>query len=243
MTLVAKIISIAQKLITVADNVPKVFEAGKNSIVGDNRTNLSYYYQFLNANGEFNVDDYVWDEETGEEYPVYPEDDRTLWLENMDYPTATNKVTDFGEFYVVMREESLGWGVEHISAPIIKFNGVVDMSNSKTTIRDAWYSNKHTEDVGTVIFPKDEMSHVYAFESFLGLKHIKVEGKIRSSVYFSYCSELTYDSLMSIINALDNNVSGKKIHLNQNLVDRYFTENEWLSVIDSKPNWTFVMYK
>jgi hypothetical protein len=226
-----------------ADKVGEVYEAGKNSIVGDNRTNLSYYYQFLNANRDFDVNDYVWDEETGEEYPIYPEDDKELWLNNIDYPTATNKVTNFGEFYVVMREDTLGWGIEYISAPIIKFNGTLDMSNSTDYVRSGNYTNDYTEDLGTIIFPKEEKIVVYAFQYYSGLKHIKVEGKIYGDVYFSYCSELTYDSLMSIINALDNNVSGKKIQLNKRAVDKYFTEEEWLSVINSKPNWTFVMYK
>ena len=227
--------SIADKLTTIAENEEKIYNAGRNSVVGDNRTNLDYWYQWI-IGSDFDIFDYTYDEETEEEVPVLPEDDRGNWVNSLEYPTGTNKVTDFGYFFLGFREDYYMAGILPVTIPAIKFNGILDMSNARTTPASRWLGNKYTEDVGTIIFPKDGSRAVYAFENFQGLKHINVEEKIYGTVGFDRCP-LTKESITSIINALSSSAAGKTATFNEAAKEAAFTDEEWAELIATKPNW------
>ena len=199
----------------------------------DNRTNLSYWYQYLNA--DYNYDVWEWDEEWNS---IYPEDNIDNWLMSIDYPVGTHNVTDFCYFYAINRLNNDFMMTEDISIPTIKFNGVLDMSNGTQQVNGIGIPNHYTEDVGTIIFPTSGVG-THAFYNYYGLKHIRVKGKIYGDVSFPN-SPLTYESIMSIVNALDDNVTGKKVRFNAARLDECFPEDDWMAIVDSKPNWTFV---
>jgi hypothetical protein len=95
------------------------------------------------------------------------------------------------------------------------------------------------------------------FEGCTALENITIKGKFTSDVYFHWSTKLTKASITSIINALSDDVSGKKLQLSTTAVKSAFDaepvdwdgdgkkegwvgSQEWLDLIYSKSNWTIV---
>ena len=216
-----------------ADKVREVYESGKNSVVGDNRTNLNYWYQYLNADRKYDV--WEWDYEIDD--LIFPEDDIGNWIESLDYPTGTNKATNFNRFFSISRYTDAVMGMEDISIPTIKFNGVLDMSNNTQLLISAGGPyNFHTEDVGKIILPVHNVGF-HSFSKYAALKHIEVEGSFFGRINFSDCP-LTKASFTSVINALSSMASGQTATFKKTAKEAAFTEAEWQTLISTKPNWT-----
>lgn len=202
----------------------------------DNRTNLNYWYQYLNTDGKYDIRE--WDEEA-EDY-IIPEADINNWLESLDYPTGTNKATEFKYFYSIDRFNDSMMLDENISIPTIKFKGVLDMSNNNQTLHAASGNyNRHTEDVGTIILPSTGVAFSI-FYNYIALKHIKVEGEFFEQVNFPR-SPLTKESFTNIINALSSSATGKKAAFKKTAKEAAFTAEEWAALIATKPNWTITL--
>lgn len=82
------------------------------------------------------------------------------------------------------------------------------------------------------------------------LEEIRIEGKFGSDVNFRYGKYLTYESLLSIVNALSTTTTGKTITLNKIAVNNAFginvddvttypEESEWYILRNSRSNWNF----
>lgn len=90
-----------------------------------------------------------------------------------------------------------------------------------------------------------------AFQNARKLKHLKVTGKISVNGFNVQWSDLTRDSLMSIINALSSTTTDLTVTLSLNAVNNAFetetgladgsTGAEWLELIGSKPNCTITL--
>ena len=55
---------------------------------------------------------------------------------------------------------------------------------------------------------------------------------------FQWSSKLNKDSIISIFNALSPTTTGKSITLSKTAVNNAFTDEEWATLIATKPNWT-----
>ena len=98
------------------------------------------------------------------------------------------------------------------------------------------------------------------FQNCIALENITIKGKFANTVYFHWSTKLTKASIVSIVNALSDNVSGKTLQLSKTAVDEAFKfvsqfddgtsfevlgseENNpyWPQLRDSKPNWQITL--
>lgn len=79
--------------------------------------------------------------------------------------------------------------------------------------------------------------HGCAFGS--SLRELRVApNTIKSNISFSTDKLLSYETIQSIIGGLENTVSGKTLTLHKTAVNNAFTDEEWATLIATKPNWT-----
>lgn len=93
------------------------------------------------------------------------------------------------------------------------------------------------------------------FSGCTALENITIKGYFTGDVYFHWSKNLSKASIISIINALSDNVSGKKLQLSETAIKSAFNAEpmdwdgdgkkegwigaqEWLDLISSKSNWT-----
>ncbi|MBR5584210.1 MAG: hypothetical protein IKW21_06755 [Lachnospiraceae bacterium] len=81
------------------------------------------------------------------------------------------------------------------------------------------------------------------FESaFLGcgeLKDISISGTIGNDISFKDSTKLSQNSIVSIVLALSDSVSGKTLTLSRAAKEAAFTDEEWNDLIEFTTNWTF----
>lgn len=78
------------------------------------------------------------------------------------------------------------------------------------------------------------------FASCKSLTTITVKGTIATAVVMGSCP-LNRDSILSVVNALSNDVTGKTLSLNKAAVNAAFTTEEWDAVAATKSNWTITL--
>ena len=226
--------SIAEQLTTVAENVPKVYEAGQevknrawwNAITANNtRTIYSYGFSYVDFShvGGFNPP-----------YQIKPVGYSTHMFngtKNIDKITADaldfSQCTSLTSFF----DRS---GVREIE--------LID-SRGSTTIAGMFNENSTTSTVGKFILKSDGSQTVNnsSFYSAYGLTNIIFEGVFGQNVWFNYCGKLTKTSITSIVNALSPTASGKTLTLSSNAVKNAFgstTAAEWTALVGTKSNWT-----
>lgn len=72
------------------------------------------------------------------------------------------------------------------------------------------------------------------------LRDLVIEGTIGVSVAFGQ-SPLSKASLLSVITALSDNVTGQTVTFCKSAVEAAFSANMWATYLVKKPNWTFVL--
>lgn len=77
------------------------------------------------------------------------------------------------------------------------------------------------------------------FNACKSLEEIRFEGVIgQKGLNFQWATKLSHDSIESIINALSAATSGNTITISKTAKETAFTDEEWASLIATKPNWT-----
>jgi hypothetical protein len=191
--------SIAEKLVTIAENEQKVYEAGQQA-------EYDRFWDNYQRNG--NRKNY--------RYAFYGQG----WTLETFKPKYDLIVTDNGEFMfanshikcdLVELLEDLGVTLDLSKATSIsqclrgtyftRF-GELNFSNKKS-LNYVLDQNPYLETIDKLIISDDgTTTFVSTFASDWELKNITFEGVIGQDIDFKNCSKLTHDSLMSIINAL-----------------------------------------
>ena len=233
--------SIADKLTTVAENVPKVYEAGKSAEWNAfwdafqlNGTRTNYISAFYSAG----VGSGGWNDEI-----FKPKYDIKL-VGTCDSIFFRTDVTDFTKS---------GCGVEIDFSQATNFNkcfyassvervGVLDL-RKVSTLNDAFIYCNNLKIIEKIIL-KDGAGVTFSDQMFgyaNNLKEIRFEGPIRAGIRFEWQDKLSKESITSIINALCSSASGKTLRLKSAAVTSAFgstTAQEWLDLVATKPNWT-----
>ena len=91
--------------------------------------------------------------------------------------------------------------------------GVINLTKA-TGIVQVFYNCKTLVTIDELVMPSSlSVPNTNIFYSCTELRNIKISGKIGNAITFSPCNKLTHDSLMSIINALAQLTTSKKITL------------------------------
>lgn len=201
--------SVAEKLVTVAENVPKVYEAGKKSeydkfwdIYQDNGERSRYYYAFAgvgwNDNNFKPKYDLILIGSSIYCFTYSKITDLTELLNNAGVKMDTSNAADlrsFFEYSTVTR------------VPTIDFSGV-------TTLKNCFYEAKRLTYIEKLVL---KASHTFSsvFINCISLKDMTIEGTIGQNGFnVRYSKSLTVASLISILTALSKDstvASGKSI--------------------------------
>jgi len=93
------------------------------------------------------------------------------------------------------------------------------------TIKEMIVSEKTEFDITTFIIAES-------------LKNVTVTGVIGKDLFMGNCYFLSYDSIVSIINALSNTTSGLSVTFSEEAKLDAFVDDEWEALVATKPNWT-----
>ena len=227
--------SIAEKLVKIAENEQAVFEAGVKSEydrfwdVYQENGNMTYYaYAFAGVGWTQSV--------FKPKYNIVPVTPTSMF--------SSSRIVD-------IRPQTIGVDVDFskctsfyylCSNSTIKYIGVVDCSSaSPASLSYIFSSAKELVSVEKVIMP-EMVSAGFAdksFENAVKLEHIRIEGVIRRSTCLRWSVVLTKESITSIVQALSDTAEGQTITFSQTAKEAAFTDSEWAELIGTKPNWTF----
>ena len=235
--------SVAEKLTKVAENVPKVYEAGMSAEWNAfwdafqlNGTRTAYDYAFYSSGDQ--ARDGGWTDEIFKpKYDIRPKGTcysmffRTNIKDftksgcgvNIDFSQATN----FNSIFYASGAEAIG---------------ILDLKNAGA-LSNAFSYCPYLKIIEKIIL-KDDGSQVIETSMFTwtsNLEEIRFEGAIGSNINFQWQEKLTKASITSIVNALHGSASGKTLTLNSVAVSSAFgstTSQEWLDLVATKPTWT-----
>lgn len=80
------------------------------------------------------------------------------------------------------------------------------------------------------------------FSGCTALESIKIKGKFANDIYFHWSTKLKRASIESIVAALSDNVSGKKLQLSKTAVENAFpVSDDWSALVMAHQNWTITL--
>lgn len=226
--------SIAEKLTTVAENVPKVYEAGQEvknrawwDVVTANNTKTGYTYGFA----------YMDFSHVGGFNPPYKITAKGYSTNMFERVTGIDKIT--AEQLDVSQCTTLQYMFNSAGIGEIELIDTRGATNLSAMLNE----NSATHTVGKIILKSDGSQTISnsSFYSAYGLKNITFEGVIGQNIWFNYCGGLTKASIISIVNALSSTTSGKTLTLPTKAVTNAFgstTAAEWTALVGTKTNWT-----
>lgn len=237
--------SIAEKLTEIAENVQKVFDAGKKA------ENKEFWDEYQDRGNRQNYNHAFtglgWSEKNLK--PCYDIKPQNAVLMFRDFPLAIN-IQDYFESVGVDLDFSkcVHFTEMCLNSAITAFN-VIDTTSAPTSIAYIFSSAKNLKSVGLLRI-RNEGSQAFnsAFNNANSLEDITIEGVIGKDVDFKSCVKLSKASITSIINALSTTTSGPSITFSKTAVNKVFetsegvnngsTSTEWANLIATKSNWT-----
>lgn len=237
--------SIAEKLTTVAENVPKVYDSGKTAGIA------------IGKQAEY---DTFWDSYQSaakNQYRTYPAQFAGMgWDTNTFKPKYDIKPTNayllfynnyvFGDLVEILNGLGVSLDTSRITSAqymfwLARFSriGEIDLRSAQANI-GATTQTFSTANLITIdkLIVKD--SNIFASNMFSGassLANITIEGVVGDSISFKD-SPLTKASITSIINALSSTATGKTATFKKTAKEAAFTDDEWAALIAQKTNWT-----
>lgn len=76
------------------------------------------------------------------------------------------------------------------------------------------------------------------FTEAIALRNVEIEGVIGKTFSFKWSNKLSKSSITSIIAALSTATSGLSLTLSITAVGNAFTDEEWATLVNTRPNWT-----
>lgn len=233
--------SIAEKLTTVAEKIPKVYEAGKKVEYdifwdayqnGGNRTvyNHAFRYSCWN-NTNFKP-----------KYNIVPE--------SLDYGFALCDVADLS---VLLQKQGVVLDTSKCTSMTAAFQGSPNLKRVPKLDLSSITENKAINlfntcqklaEIEELVFSSAITNAGSMFNWCSALKKIKISGTIAVTIDLKHCP-LTAESLASVVEHLSSATSGKNATFLTSAVnnaDWSTTEYDgWDALIATKPNWTFTL--
>ena len=224
-----------------ADKVSEVYDAGKAYAYSnpqtptDGRECLTYWYAHLNFELGRIWDEY-WESESGD--TIIPANDEATWLDELEYPSGTSRVTIFDEALTTIAWIEDYFSNEAIGIPTKKFTGVLNME-AATSAHLLYGRGSKVRDAGTVILPKSPNFKTtrYTFGLMYNLTTIRFIGTIQND-FGIWDSPLDGDTIRHIVSILSDSVEGKTLTLNRMAVELAMPWEFWDELIATKKNWT-----
>lgn len=204
--------SIEEKLIEVAENVPKVYAAGYEKGKTDNDT-LDAFWDNYQGNGTKTdyrcaFAGYLWSDTTFKPKYSFSDIKFTCVINMFQYSNITtiNYDLDFSE--------CLGQYANYV------------------------FSNATVKKIQSVTLPKIDNTTI--FSNAKKLTSIRINGTTEYNFSFVDCP-LDKASIESVIGSLSTTTTGKTCTLNKAAVNAAFTAEQWETLTKPKENWTFTL--
>jgi hypothetical protein len=241
---------IASKLNVIAENMPKVYNAGYEKGKSEGGTDNYYDAFWDNAQDYGNRKHY---------YYAFG----CLFNENNFYPKYTlENLADVGYMFRYMqfrgdlaqRLDDLGIKFSFVTnnpsqvfrdMPYVTRLFTIDCTKATTVSSlNYWFmgdSSLQTIDKIILNNKNNKMpDFVETFGGCVALQNITFEGVIGNNIDFASCTKLSKDSIENVIGCLSENTTGKTATFSQTAVNNAFgssESDEWLSLKASKKNW------
>lgn len=242
--------SIAEKLQTIAENVPKVYNAGyeKGKSEGGTDTHYDTFWDSYQDNG--NRTDYFhafsgqgWNDETfNPKYPMKPVNAESMfgWSGISKIECGEGKAIDFvncTNLYDCFRS-------------MANLTEVGDINGANITSMNICFQDcRKLVKIGTITV-NEKTTFTNIFNLCISLTTVKFKGTIGKKIDLGYSALLSKESIVSTINALSDNTSDLSVSFSHTAVNNAFetsvgaadgiASEEWKNLIATKPNWTIV---
>lgn len=209
--------SIETQLVEIAENMPKVYNAGFEKGKAEGGINYDAFWDAFQNNGKATSYHYAFSynrfnmETFNPKYAIVGTSTGTS-LQNVFY---NNNVLTEINVDIDARSSS------HIGG---MFYGCINLKTIKKLFVD-----------GTTTGGGNN-----AFNKCSALTSIEIGGTIVMSWDMSFCP-LDKDSILSVFNALSTSATGKTCTFNKAAVNAVFTDEEWKALTDTKTNWTITL--
>ena len=244
--------SIQEKLTTISENVPRVYESGVAEgrtqewsdfwdATQKNGTRTTYYYAF--SGYQYNFDTFY------PKYDIRPQGGANNMFYNWSNDVLDNQVggslkARLEECGVVLDTSRVtnitsAFGYSHFSEiPIIDCTGL--------TVACSGVFNGAGEELTTIekIIVNESVSFINWFASCRGLVNLTFEGVIgQDSLNLAWSKKLNKASITSVVNALSTTTSGLSVAISKTAVKTAFnttdpsTCEEWLALRNTRSNW------
>lgn len=258
--------SAAEKLTKIAENMPKVYEAGKTAQYDEFWDNFQNYGKRTDYRYAF----YLWrDEYIRPKYKITPAnrtDDElvdSLLNEAGDYrqifygcpnlKKIEKKYFDFSQYETTVTAEAKGNYYTFANCKNLEEIEDIGLPPTRFYCTFRWCSKLHT-----IELLRSNENTVWdggstgSFHNCASLKNVRFEGIINSPISFPLCGKLTKESILSVISALadEPTTSKAEILFAKSAVDNAFKASdgtvgsqtdEWVAVVAEKSNWTFIL--
>ena len=232
--------SIAEKQMTIADNVAKVYDAGKNSeydafwdAFQKKGESNSYLCGFSGEGWTVNTFKPKYDISVGYGYMTFRNSriqaDLVSLCNDLGITITFDKSTDFTQTFANSRFIRIG---------------TVD-TNSASAMASTFSGCTYLKKLDKLVL-KSNASQTFTatFSNCTSLEDIEIEGAIGNNISFSN-SPLNAKSIVSVAKALSQSASGKSAAFSMEAVNAANWEeteyDSWDALVASKPNWTFTL--
>ena len=238
-----------EKLQAIAENVPKVYEAGiaeGKQAEYDAFWDAYQYYHGAAQNYQYAFCNDGWNDET-----FKPKYDIVMGVgysgTNAFWSCAVSNIAEALEKRGLILDTTLcGYATSMFQnaktkrLPELNFTHAMDYNAGNGL--HMTFLNSSVETIDKLIVTEN-LKYNSTFQSCANLKNIVFEGVIGQAINFQWSTLLSHDSIVSVINALSTTASGQTATFSKTAVNNAFTGgsegSEWQALIDTKKNWAF----
>lgn len=249
--------SIAEKLQTIAENVPKVYNAGYEkgkSEGGDTETDYNNGFE----DGKQAEYDAFWDNylQKGNARPSHSYFAGGGWTFDTFKPKYDLSISNASNLFYL----ALGLKGD-LQTHLESLNVVLDFSTAGPNFTATFYGCTGLTRIGVInatnairfnsifgectslvtidkiIITEKCTTFSDSFTNCKSLENITFEGVIGNNIDFASCIKLSKDSIKNVIGCLSENTTGKTATFSQTAVNNAFTDDEWENLIAQKSNW------
>lgn len=227
----------AEKLVKVAENVPKVYKAGQKS-------EYDRFWDAYQQNGNrkdytYGFSGYCWDDETFKpKYDIAP----TSSAQSLFQYCQIADIKGICERYGVVLDLSHATITNQLfyGSSSVVYLPKIDLSNSQAY--RTFYGCTQLKIIDELILSPTLNLDIEAFYNCGELTEIRFGNTITKSIDIHWSKNLSMMSLKSIVESLSDTVTGQTITFPTTAESTYNSatiSGRWKEIVASKPNWTF----
>lgn len=230
--------SVAEKLVTIAENNQKVYDAGGNAAYD---TFWDAYQQEGHRSGYTQAFAYAWSNETFRpKYDMKPSNATGMFNQSRirgDLGALLETAGVALDFSGI--QSNLGGNIFYSS----RFTHLPKLDFTSLTILSYTFAYASSLETIDEIKLRDDGATTFSwsFTNCTALKNVTFSGTIGNSLTLSAATKLSRASIENIVSCLSDTATGMTLTLSQAAVDAAFEADDWTALLATKPNWTVTL--